>query len=75
MGFAIFPDPPKEGVWMFKKTGDLILITGAGGLFMREIFYKPRQRRPRLIMDGVLERYFEWLGYLDETDGAGAKDE
>jgi hypothetical protein len=64
MGFALWPEAPKDGVWILKKTGALIIVDGPRHLFARNVWYKSRQKIPRVMMDATLITYFEYLGEL-----------
>ncbi len=62
MGFAVLPPMPKLGVYILKQTGDLVLIVGTW-FYHLEIFYKPRQRRPRMAKPILIDA-LEYLGEL-----------
>jgi hypothetical protein len=64
MGFAALPGELKLGVYMLKKTGDLIYISRNVYIWHSEVWYKKGQRNPRVIFQGNLRLYFEYLGEL-----------
>ena len=61
MGFAVMPEPPNPGVYVFKPTGDLVVITEAHFFFGLQIIYKPWMRPKR-----VSYRILKQLVYIGE---------
>ena len=54
MGFAIMPEPPKEGVYLIPRPFHLIVVQNVCAWFDMEIFYKKGQRKPKRVSCGLI---------------------
>lgn len=63
MGFAIMQPEPKLGVYVLRETGQLVVIV-ASWFYQPEIFYKPRQKRPRSCSPKIMQ-HLEYIGEYD----------
>ncbi len=60
MGLAILPTTPKLGVYVFKQTGELVLLVGTW-LYYLDVIYQPRQRKPKLARPDLMNA-MEYVG-------------
>lgn len=64
MGFAVIPDLPKDGVYVHREHGFLIVVTAPLWPWWLEILYKKNQKQPKKC-NLLLLRECEYVGEMD----------
>lgn len=60
------PDPIKNGVYIYKPSAELVLVTDVWWFLECRVFFRSRQRKPRTVSQLSFrnKNMFEYLGDL-----------